>query len=368
MRKKRSLLAVISALFGARNQASTNTPVGYEFKNEADSEKATLFLYGYVGDAWEGVTAKQVATDVKAANGKPLEVRINSFGGSVFEGAAIYNTLAQYSGDVDYYIDGAALSIAGVIAMAGKKGKVHMAENAWLMVHKPITSAWWENADGLRKQADLLDRLQESTLLPAFRNKTGKSDEELNKLVNTETWLTAKQALDLGFIDDIVAPIEVDNSADMAAMEFMNAPAEFLVKFGAVKPTKPTTPVNQDPAEPTPPAVPESNPAPTQEPENKTTTPDPSVPPVAEPSAAETERARVDGIMDLCTSHNLPIASAQKWIRNNTTLQQARDFAFELAAARDEATTINSQIPGGGGGGKNPLIADAERRAAAAVR
>lgn len=359
MRKKLSVLAMIGALFGFQNRKPSDKPQGYEIHNKDDEPEAEILLYGYIGEYWDGVTAKQFAQDIKALNGKDVAIRFNSGGGGVFDGAAMYNTLAQHPGNVTVYIDGMALSIASVIAMAGKK--IKMAENAWLMVHKPSVGAWGDSNE-LRKQADLLDRLQENTLLPAYRNKTGKSDEELNQMIDAETWLSAQQALELGFVDEVIEAANVSASVDLTAPEFSKAPAAFLAQFGAVKPpAKPATPTpaNQDPVEPTPPA------APTTEPENKTTTPGPAAPPVVEPSAAEIERARVDGIMDLCTSHNLSIASAQKWIRNNTTLQQARDFAFELAAARDEATTINSQIPGGGGGGKNPLIADAERRAAA---
>ena len=361
MRKKLSVLAMIGALFGFQNRKPSEKPQGYEFHDKADEPEAEILLYGPIGEYWDGVTAKQFAQDLKSLNGKDVAIRFNSIGGSVFDGAAMYNQVAQYSGNVTVYIDGMALSIASVIAMAGKK--VKMAENAWLMVHKPSVGAWGDSTV-LREQADLLDRLQENTLLPAYRNKTGKPDDELNKLVNEETWLSAAQALELGFVDEVIEAANVSASVDLTAPEFSNAPTEFLAQFGAVRPPKkpaPPAPDNANP--PAGPAAPETPEAPTN---NQPPAQDPAPEVPAPQNAAEVERARVDGIMDLCTSHNLPIASAQKWIRNNTTLQQARDFAFELAAARDEATTVNSQIPGGGGGGKNPLIEDAQRRAAAA--
>lgn len=156
-----------------------------------------LYIYDEIGGY--GVQANAF---VKALNeykdADTINVRINSGGGSVIAGSVIYNALKRHKGKVITHIDGLSASMASVISMVGEE--VRMAENALLMIHNPWTQSQGE-ADDLRKEADLLDKIKE-TLLTAYK-RSNYSEDELSELMNAETWFTAKEALEAGFIDVI---------------------------------------------------------------------------------------------------------------------------------------------------------------------
>ncbi|MEC8812798.1 MAG: head maturation protease, ClpP-related [Pseudomonadota bacterium] len=143
--------------------------------------------------------------------GEPVKVRINSPGGDVFAGVAIFNALSKVQ-DVEIYIEGLAASIASFIALAGKK--IYMASNALIMIHKP-NSHDGGNADDLRERADLLDKI-ESQLIKAYTKKTGIPEKQLQEMFSQETWLTADEALKLGFIDEIIEPSQMAASIDLS--------------------------------------------------------------------------------------------------------------------------------------------------------
>lgn len=135
---------------------------------------------------------------------KNINLHINSPGGSVFEGIAIYNMLKQNKAKINVYVDGLAASIASVIAMSGDT--VHMPANAMMMIHNPWTIAMG-NADELRKQADDLDQITKSSVV-TYLNKAGDklNEDTLKELMDNETWLTAQEALDYGLADEVMEP------------------------------------------------------------------------------------------------------------------------------------------------------------------
>jgi ATP-dependent protease ClpP protease subunit/tetrahydromethanopterin S-methyltransferase subunit B len=172
------------------------------YTDGGDKEKKTynsidLYIYDEIGGY--GVQANAF---VKALNeykdADTINVRINSGGGSVIAGSVIYNALKRHNAKVITHIDGLSASMASVIAMVGDE--VRMAENALLMIHNPWTQSQGE-ADDLRKEADLLDKIKE-TLLTAYK-RSNYSEVELSELMDAETWFTAKEALEAGFIDVI---------------------------------------------------------------------------------------------------------------------------------------------------------------------
>ena len=133
---------------------------------------------------------------------KTINLHINSPGGSVFEGIAIYNMLKQNKAHVNVYVDGLAASIASVIAMSGDA--IFMPSNSMLMIHNPWTMAVG-NASELRKQADDLDKITESSIQTYLNQAGDKLDEEtLRQLMDDETWLTAKEAVDYGLATEVV--------------------------------------------------------------------------------------------------------------------------------------------------------------------
>lgn len=170
----------------------------YAFKNIADeSGEVELSLYDEIGAF--GIGAKQFIAELKEYKDQHVHLRINSPGGEIVEGSAIYNALSRHPGGVTVHIDALAASMASVIAMAGNP--VYMADNALLMIHNPWTLAAGEAKD-LRKQADLLDTMK-SNLIRAYKKKSGLEEKEIAKLMDEETWLDATEAAALGFIDAI---------------------------------------------------------------------------------------------------------------------------------------------------------------------
>lgn len=132
-----------------------------------------------------------VADFLKEANGRDLNVYINSCGGNVFAGYAIYNQLKRYSGKVNVFIDGLAGSIASIIAFAGDT--LTMPKNTYLMIHKPFCTSCG-NSEELRKTADTLDRL-ETSILGIYEEhlQEGVNTETVKEMLKAETWLSAEE-------------------------------------------------------------------------------------------------------------------------------------------------------------------------------
>ena len=178
-------------------------------KAKANSkDSAELRLYGVIGedDYWDDITAKQFSDDLKEyADVKNIDIRINSPGGSVFAGQAIYSMLKRHSAYKTAYIDGLAGSIASLIPMAANK--VIMPVNSMMMVHKP----WGPvvgNADKMRKTAETYDKIGES-MAAVYQAKTGLSKEEILQIMSDETWMSADEAVEKGFADEIEAELKI---------------------------------------------------------------------------------------------------------------------------------------------------------------
>jgi ATP-dependent Clp protease protease subunit len=140
-----------------------------------------------------------VQLQLEAAAGQDVDVHISSVGGSAFDAIAIYDLLKKYSGTVTTYIDALAASAASIVAMGGKT--VVMSKYALIMIHKPMVGSGG-NADELLKDVQLLNIVQ-SRLAQIYIDKTGLDGVTVNSLIDSVTWLSADQALDLGFIDQI---------------------------------------------------------------------------------------------------------------------------------------------------------------------
>ena len=154
---------------------------------------AEILIY----DEIEGGSARSLRDQLDSieVSSEPLTVRVNSVGGSVFDGLAMYAALKQYPGKVTTIVEGLAGSIASIIALAADD--VVMAEGSFFMIHNPWTQTQG-NADELRKSASDLEKMQ-GQLLAIYRRETGRSDEELQALMDAETYLDASESLKLGF-------------------------------------------------------------------------------------------------------------------------------------------------------------------------
>jgi ATP-dependent Clp endopeptidase proteolytic subunit ClpP len=171
--------------------------------NAALQAEAEIFIYGDIGESWwaDTVTAAQFVKDIAAITAQAITIRINSFGGSVPDGVAIYNAIKRHSAQVTTVVDGVAMSIASLIAMAGDTAE--MAENAILMVHAPWTGVAGNSA-AMREAADMLDQFA-SAMATSYAAKTGKPVPEMLALLTdgVDHYYTATEAKALGFIDAI---------------------------------------------------------------------------------------------------------------------------------------------------------------------
>lgn len=176
-----------------------------------------------------GLSAKDFIDEVKALGPvKALNVHINSPGGSVFAGLAIYNYLKRMDAEVTVYIDGLAASIASVIAMAGR---VVVPANACLMIHDPSGVAMG-TAEDMLAMATALEKIK-SSLVTVYTEKTGKSAEDIAAMMAAETWMTAAEAVEMGFADELVEPVRMAASFDVSRFE--NAP-DFLAQAAEPEP------------------------------------------------------------------------------------------------------------------------------------
>lgn len=203
---------------------------GYRIENKSD--ESTVYIYDEI--SWWGVSADQFAKDLNAITAGTIHLRINSPGGSVFDGTAIYNALKQHTAKVVVHIDGLAASIASVIALAGDE--VLMGDGSYFMIHAPWSIAMG-TADDMRKEAGLLDKVG-GTISQIYQDRTGKDESEINEMMAAETWMTAQEALDAGFIDGIdkgkEKKAQVKNLFDLSV--FANVPA--ALKEGKAAPTE----------------------------------------------------------------------------------------------------------------------------------
>ncbi|MCJ8208662.1 Clp protease ClpP [Mucilaginibacter sp. RS28] len=145
------------------------------------------------------LSSASIQAQLEQAAGRDVEVHISSAGGSAFDAIAIYDLLKKYPGKVTTCIDALAASAASVVAMAGQE--IIMSKYALLMIHKPMVGSGG-NADELLKDVQMLNVVQ-SRLAEIYTTKTGLDEVTINSLINAVTWMTADQALDLGFIDRI---------------------------------------------------------------------------------------------------------------------------------------------------------------------
>ena len=166
-------------------------------------EVSELYIFGdIVDDAWfeNEVEGAGLCKEIQNIKSKQINVYINSYGGSVSSGLAIYNQLKQHSAKVTTICQGFGCSIASVIFMAGDERLVSNA--SLLMIHMPWTVCSG-NAKELRKQAEDLDKIAQASIT-AYMEKINISEEELVELLDNETWLTAQECIDMGFATGIV--------------------------------------------------------------------------------------------------------------------------------------------------------------------
>ena len=218
----------------AQPTAQMPTPSWFKIRNAGTS--AEISIYEEIGMG--GVTPASFISQLTALGKIPITVRINSLGGSVFDGLAIYNLLRDHVGGVTIKIDGVAASMASVVAMAGTR--VIMSESALMMIHNPNSEVAGEASD-LRNMAQVLDQVKNS-LVAAYHRKTKMAPNKIAIMMDAETWMSATEALALGFIDAVEKSAVVVAKFDISRMPTLPAKFQNLMSEPTNIPETPATP------------------------------------------------------------------------------------------------------------------------------
>jgi ATP-dependent Clp protease protease subunit len=174
----------------------------WKFQDSVESNGTELILSGPIAsESWWGdeVTPQEFREELKKHTNEKLTVVLNSGGGDVFAGLEIYNALRELDAEVTIRVDGLAASIASIIAMAGNK--VIMSPGSLMMIHRPSVFAAG-NVDDLDKAKAILIKIEES-IIPIYTERTGLSVEKIAEMLEAETWMSADEAVELGFADEV---------------------------------------------------------------------------------------------------------------------------------------------------------------------
>ncbi len=205
-------------------------------KSEIKAQGNELMLYGAIGSYYDELDGKRIVEQIGAMTGD-ITVRVNSPGGDVFDGIAIMNALKKHGeekGKVTVVVEALAASIASVIAI-GAADELVMSEGSYLMIHNPWTIAIG-NAAEFEQVAGVLRQLA-GTLAGIYARKSGKTKEEMQVLMDAETWIDSAKALELGFADKAEGE-EAASVENFDLSMFDNVPETLRI---AAKGTKPTT-------------------------------------------------------------------------------------------------------------------------------
>lgn len=202
------------------------------------NEMASVRIYDPIGTGDGELSAKafKIALD-DLGEPKAITIHVNSQGGSVIEGIAIAGMIERHPAKVTALIEGGALSIASYIVM--KADRVVMSNDAWLMIHNPMTAMQGDSVE-FKKAANMMDRMA-SQLVDAYERRTGIDRDKIHQMMDDETWMTADEAIALGFVDEKTEPIETVQSLDVQA--FRNVPlvvanAGFRLNVSTMKESK----------------------------------------------------------------------------------------------------------------------------------
>lgn len=189
---------------------------------QTTANSADIYIYGDIYDYWwddESNSAISLKEKLMSLGDiTEINLHINSLGGDVFEGIAMFNLLKQHKANVKVYIDGIAASIASVIAMSGDT--IYMPKNSMMMIHNCWTTSTG-NSKEFRKLAEDLDKIMEASL-ESYMSKVNITKEKLKELLDDESWLTAQECFDMGFADELLAISDnIEQSASKSIMDLV---------------------------------------------------------------------------------------------------------------------------------------------------
>ncbi len=292
----------------------------------AADNAASVAIRGYIGE-W-GVNDQDFAQEIEALGDvEQINVSINSRGGEITHALSIFNLLRNHAAKVVVRVDGVAASSASIIAMAGDE--IIMPANTMMLAHRPLINGWVvAGEDDLRKLADDL-KVFEGALLETYKARTGKSEDELKALLAEDRWMTAEEAVELGFADRVES---LARPSAVAIAEAADIPGDVLAKVAELEAAA---------AEPegNPAAEPETA-APAIEPEDASRQP-------AEPDTSAVIKAAskaAAAVAALCNQHGVPHLAA-RFIEDGMSAEQAAVQILEAKAAVDEQRGIDTTLP-----------------------
>jgi len=201
-------------------------PHNFAVKHDNENTVTEMTIYGVIGESWwneKWTSAIDVDNALKEAGINNLVVRLNSPGGSAFDGIAIYNRLMNYKKEtnakITIHVDGWACSAASVIAMAADE--LIMGLGAMIMIHEASSGVWGAKGD-FRSEADLLEELEEG-IIDIYMTKANVDRKEVRKKVDAETWFSASKAIEIGFATSSAASVEGNKDNEIANLRAQNA-------------------------------------------------------------------------------------------------------------------------------------------------
>ena len=213
----------------------------WKWRNQAggEPEARVLELYGTIAsESWfdDDITPQMFKDELFAGDGDVV-IYLNSPGGDCIAASQIYTMLMDYPGSVTIKIDGIAASAASVIAMAGTT--VLMAPTSLMMIHNPMTAAFGSK-DEMEKAIEMLEEVKES-IINAYELRTGLSRARISHLMDSETWMNANRAIELGFADGMLTDEKI--TAEMPAFEFSDRAVEMALINKITQKTRQEKPV-----------------------------------------------------------------------------------------------------------------------------
>lgn len=199
----------------------------FEARAKKDTQEGDIYIYDAIGGGMfgGGIAPKQIADAIDGFTKegvKALNIYLNSPGGDVFDGVAMFNCIVRFGGKKVVHVDGLAASAASLVAMAGDE--IITAPNAMWMIH----NAWGfaiGNAEEMRAQADLLEKVSNEALLDTYAKRCGEkcSKEDIKQMMAAETWMNAEEALTYGFTDSISGPPDEEEEDSKASAAVVSA-------------------------------------------------------------------------------------------------------------------------------------------------
>lgn len=229
----------------------------YDIIRNKATKTAEILIYGVIGESWweESITARQFVRDLRdlEKDHDIINIRINSPGGSVFDGLAIFNAITASTKDIHTHNDGLCASMAAVLLLAPKPENVHPAKNSLLMLHSPSTGAWG-NRQALENALEVLDKVQK-VLITSICEKTGLDETEIEKKYfdYKDHWLTASEAEESGLytqVEDYEAENVPQNASTLKLSDLIKLfePSNTIFSnwIGRIAPESKITPENDD--------------------------------------------------------------------------------------------------------------------------